>query len=165
MCNKRIQIRPLCTFKIEFEIREFEKVMFPIYHSLYKHLPPLFPQQAGSASANGSSAPNDHLGLSKLDLPSMNSTNHFLAAAAAAAMEAAVANSSKLDQRSGEESISPSPPVVTASELSSKPFLKFSVNAILSKAAKAEQTNNSDQEENAVKTTSENQTEGKNFSS
>lgn len=140
--------------------------MFPIYHSLYKHLPPLFPpSQAGNGSASANGAVND---LCKLDLPipsSVSSTNHFLAAAAAAAMEAAAvasaqAASNKLDQRSSEESISPSPPVVT-SELSSKPFLKFSVNAILSKA-KAESNNHSDQEENAVKTTSDqNQTDGK----
>ena len=139
--------------------------MFPIYQSLYKHLPPLFNIQHPGNSGPG-----------KIDLPTSQSSlvdgNHFfVAAAAAAAMEqaavAAAAANSKLDQRS-EESISPSPPVVVTGPSSnssmsdlgdlkvtspaSKPFLKFSVSAILSKA-KAEI--NEDQDD-AVKTSDPN---------
>ena len=145
--------------------------MFPIYQSLYKHLPPLFNIQH----------PGNAVGPGKIDLPTSQSSlvdgNHFfVAAAAAAAMEqaavAAAAANSKLDQRS-EESISPSPPVVTPngiqhppeldlnhlSKVSStspkQPFLKFSVSAILSKA-KAEITE-TDQDLEAVKPSEHNE--------
>ena len=148
--------------------------MFPIYQSLYKHLPPFFPH------------PNQNLG-GKSDLPPemmanhptsasassqilVESSHHLFAAAAAAAMEqaaaASVANSKFDSQERSEESISPSPPVggnslnsvisreidlnkVTGMTSSAKqPFLKFSVSAILSKA-KAEISEASANQENA----------------
>lgn len=105
--------------------------MFPIYQSLYKHLPPgLFPVGQTPGKLEG---PNGQF---------------FVAAAAAAAMEQVASAASKLDQRSDHESISPSPPVVQTSDQTKQPFLKFSVSAILSKA---KQEITEDQEE-AVKT-------------
>ena len=58
------------------------KVMFPIYQSLYKHLPPFFTHQLQNPGGGG-----------KIDLPTSGSgptmvdSNHLFAAAAAAAME------------------------------------------------------------------------------
>ena len=125
--------------------------MFPIYQSLYKHLPPsmLFPhyQSMGKLEA----PPPARLATSAAAAHSMAVDTNIFAAAAMAAMEASkqVGGDHHPDPHQGpnhhhvkferSESISPtpskSPIVVGASEVSaaaaSKPFLKFSVNAIL----------------------------------
>ena len=126
--------------------------MFPIYQSLYKHLPPsmLFPhyQSMGKLEA----PPPARLATSAAAAHSMAVDTNIFAAAAMAAMEASKqVGGDHPDHHQGpnhhhhvkferSESISPtpskSPIVVGASEVSasaaaSKPFLKFSVNAIL----------------------------------
>ena len=132
--------------------------MFPIYQSLYKHLPPFFAHQL--PGGNPGKLEEHHSSPGNL----ADGNPLFVAAAAAVAMEQAVA-ASKLEE---SESISPSPPVVVTGPSSnssmsdlgdlkvtspaSKPFLKFSVSAILSKA-KAEI--NEDQDD-AVKTSDPN---------
>ena len=119
--------------------------MFPIYQSLYKHLPPLFPPLP-HASPHGSQTSG------KVDPSTLVDGNLFMAAAAAAMEQVAAA--SKLEPSPNnleEESLgSPSPPVdhrtnhesiksppsqhLTTTASSKQPFLKFSVSAILSKA-------------------------------
>ena len=114
--------------------------MFPIYQSLYKHLPlPLFPPppHASPHGPSGRSSDSNHI---------MDNGNLFMAAAAAAMEQVAAA--SKLEPSSLEEESlgSPSPPVdrtnhghdfksvSVATTSKPPPFLKFSVSAILSKA-------------------------------
>ena len=129
--------------------------MFPIYQSLYKHLPPLFPPFPGPGNSSlGPHANSSH----KVDPSTLMDGNLFMAAAAAAMEQVAAASklepSSQQSQHTEEESLgSPSPPVDhrnQTSELilpsmksarnsaittsSKTPFLKFSVSAILSKA-------------------------------
>ena len=113
--------------------------MFPIYQSLYKHLPPsmLFPhyQSMGKLEA----PPPARLATSAAAAHSMAVDTNIFAAAAMAAMEASKQDHPEVVKFERSESISPtpskSPIVVGASEVSaaaaSKPFLKFSVNAIL----------------------------------
>ena len=106
--------------------------MFPIYQSLYKHLPPsmLFPHYQSMGKLE---APPPRLATSAV---ATMDTNIF-AAAAMAAMEASKQDHPEVVKFERSESISPTPsksPVVVASEVAgatSKPFLKFSVNAIL----------------------------------
>ena len=130
--------------------------MFPIYQSLYKHLPPLFPPFPGPGNSSlGPHANSSH----KVDPSTLMDGNLFMAAAAAAMEQVAAAsklepNSQLQSQQTEEESLgSPSPPVdhrnPTSTDLilpiksnrsaaittsSKTPFLKFSVSAILSKA-------------------------------
>ena len=130
--------------------------MFPIYQSLYKHLPPLFPPfPQGNSSLGPHGNPSHKVGV---DPSTLMDGNLFMAAAAAAMEQVAAASklepSSQQSQHTEEESLgSPSPPVDhrnQTSELilpsmksarnsaittsSKTPFLKFSVSAILSKA-------------------------------
>ena len=75
--------------------------MFPIYHSLYKHLPPLFPHQPGSTGGTkiDLTASAGIPGIRESGIPvgpgNLMDSNHIFAAAAAAAMEQ-VAAASKL---------------------------------------------------------------------
>ena len=111
--------------------------MFPIYQSLYKHLPPsmLFPhyQSMGKLEA----PPPARLATSAAAAHSMAVDTNIFAAAAMAAMEASKQDHPEVVKFERSESISPTPsksPIVVASEVAgatSKPFLKFSVNAIL----------------------------------
>ena len=131
--------------------------MFPIYQSLYKHLPPLFPPFPQGNSSLGPHGNSSHkVGV---DPSTLMDGNLFMAAAAAAMEQVAAAsklepNSQLQSQQTEEESLgSPSPPVdhrnPTSTDLilpiksnrsaaittsSKTPFLKFSVSAILSKA-------------------------------
>ena len=112
--------------------------MFPIYQSLYKHLPlPLFPPPPHASPHGGQGGKSSE---------TLMDGNLFMAAAAAAMEQVAAA--SKLEPSSLEEESlgSPSPPVdrtnhghdfksvSVATTSKPPPFLKFSVSAILSKA-------------------------------
>ena len=108
--------------------------MFPIYQSLYKHLPlPLFPPPPHASPHGGQGGKSSE---------TLMDGNLFMAAAAAAMEQVAAA--SKLEPSSLEEESlgSPSPPVDRQNQIavanttatSKPPFLKFSVSAILSKA-------------------------------
>ena len=132
--------------------------MFPIYQSLYKHLPPsmLFPhyQSMGKLEA----PPPARLATSAVAATAMD-TNIF-AAAAMAAMEASKQDHPEVVKFERSESISPTPsksPIVVASEVAggatSKPFLKFSVNAILAPNSKGEEVG--EDEDDAVNSSSD----------
>ena len=131
--------------------------MFPIYQSLYKHLPPsmLFPhyQSMGKLEA----PPPARLATSTV--ATAMDTNIF-AAAAMAAMEASKQDHPEVVKFERSESISPTPsksPIVVASEVAgavtSKPFLKFSVNAILAQNSKGEEVG--EDEDDAVNSSSD----------
>ena len=142
--------------------------MFPIYQSLYKHLPPsmLFPhyQSMGKLEA----PPPARLATSAAAAHSMAVDTNIFAAAAMAAMEASKqVGGDHPDNHQGpnhhhvkferSESISPTPSkspiaLVAASEAASKPFLKFSVNAILSQN---KQDETPEDEDEAVNSTSD----------
>ena len=121
-------------FEILWFLRSSEE-MFPIYQSLYKHLPlPLFPPPPHASPHGG--------GQGGKTPETLMDGNLFMAAAAAAMEQVAAA--SKLEPSSLEEESlgSPSPPVDRQNQIavanttatSKPPFLKFSVSAILSKA-------------------------------